>query len=83
MSTDPLTREEVREVVRLGHHGDCSLRFAGANLDLTPAQALELLEVAVAAQSTNFPLSPTTRDLAERLTMRLRDAVADAQRVAA
>lgn len=73
---DPLTRDEQRALVRLGHNGDCSLRFAGANLDLTPAQALELLEVAVAAESTNFPLSPTARDLAARLRMRLRDALA-------
>lgn len=75
MTTEPLTRDEERAIVRLGHHGDCSLRLAGADLDLTPLQALELLEVAVAAESTNFPLSPVVRDLSARLTTRLRDAL--------
>lgn len=78
----PLNRDEEREIVRLGHTGDCSLRFAGATLNLTPAQALELLEVANAAESTNFPLSPNGRDLAERLTTRLRDALRDSGVVA-
>lgn len=78
----PLTPEEVRAIVRLGHNGDCSLRFAGADLPLTPAQALELVEISNAADAANFPLGPEARDLADRLRYRLRDAIAD-HRVAA
>ena len=81
-SDAPLTADEVRAIVRLGHTGDCSLRFAGADLNLTPAQALELVEVANVAESVHAPLSPWGRDLAERLRMRLRDALADAEVVA-
>lgn len=80
MNDAPLTSDEVTAICRLGHNGDCSLRFAGADLPLTPAQALELLEVAIAAESTNAPLSPVGRDLALRLRYRLRDALADAAR---
>lgn len=74
--TGPLTRDEVREILRLGHNGDCSLRFAGADLPLTPAQALELVEISNAAEAANFPLGPEARNLAARLRYRLRDAIA-------